>query len=467
MSIVLKDITPLRPGATVIMLSRFNNMVRTGVMNDNYSILNAILTSYSKKYREMAEINKENYVNDLCDKMTNEITLDMWYKYIDSDTIKEIQKKIRDNIIKIYRFYSGSINDAKMTTSLLELYQKLITKNKIYFDNIFTILTLKKFDKDILKNLTVTEFENDANFKQQYTKYLSSYFLLTLNELPNIDSLKKQVRTKMETLFTEFISEIIQITENSIFQSYMNKFGTKNLNISFIPYFCDYFKRNIFFINSTTRNPYNHKHLITKYNKSIILLSIINTHHFESIGTIDHHHKVTREFKTNTELIQSIIEYINEGPSNAELFEDQHTSSISDLHVDTDIDADNSKDVLETPPQPPTAPKKKTKKRSRVISKKSKKSDDKEDDQDDDVQGDDQDDDVQGDDQDDDVQGDDQDDDQDDDVPGDDQEDDVPENDQKGDVNDVDDQDNELSGSKIYQSDDSDNEYTDESDEEN
>ena len=48
-----KTIVPLKSGTTAIMLSKYSGLVRTGVLNNKYSFIHALLTSYSKKYRDM------------------------------------------------------------------------------------------------------------------------------------------------------------------------------------------------------------------------------------------------------------------------------------------------------------------------------------------------------------------------------------------------------------------------------
>ena len=372
MSIVLKKIIPLRTGTTVVMISRFNNMVRTGTIDSQSTILHCILTSYSKKYRESDDKAKEQYVHTLRTKMANEFNITKWLYDIDHKwTIIPLQKKIREIFIKIYRYQCGKINDAKLDADVLNLFSSIIVPNKDYFDSIFTIMPLKILDKGALHKIFM-EFNDELNsrdtpvdkkvridkilgYKKHFHDSLCQEFKQTLDSLPNIANLKGAVYNNMQQYFSDFITKVLDCAETSVFTAFKNEFvdTSKPIHNYLYDYFGDYFKRNIFYIDSNDREAtqLSNTKCTTKHSKSLILLYMEQSgNHFESIGTIDHKHKVTREFKTSSDLIQNIIEYIREGPSRADLF-DSYVS-----HPDTpgDTPTEPPPPATPTPPTPPT-----------------------------------------------------------------------------------------------------------------
>ena len=344
---MLKKINPIDIGSTVVMVSKYENMVRTGTIQSPSSFLNAVLTSYSKKYRSLNIQDKENYTKSLRKKLSEDIEKSYWLENLNPNfTLIPIQKKIRDTIIKLYRYHFAKINDAKLSDDVINLYNKVIKVNKDYFDSIFSILPLKVFDKEILTKI-FEDFNISIDFSgttihmtdiSKYKKYIGSQINLEfkniLDNLSNINELKKDIYDNIIKYFDNFITNVLNFSENIIFSKFCKDLSDTNnqIEVNIFNYIGNYFQRNIFFINSNSRSV----ELVDKvsttptYSNSILLLRICNNHnvHYESVGIVDHNHKITREFRTKSDLIQMIIEQ-NIKTSNADIFDRKSITSTS------------------------------------------------------------------------------------------------------------------------------------------
>ncbi len=184
----LKEIKPLPPNSTAIMVSPMENIVRTGTLNGDSSFLHALLTAYSKKYREMSEDQRLQYISELRKQISKDFSFDKWLNF-DEDNITKIKEKVRDIFIKISNFISGKIHDSKLSEDILKVVTTIVYPYKDYFESIFEIVPIKTIDKTLLPE-SYNDFDigghKKQNFKDTVTDSLSTKFKKILDETPDI-----------------------------------------------------------------------------------------------------------------------------------------------------------------------------------------------------------------------------------------------------------------------------------------
>jgi len=364
MSHNLKTIVPLKPGTTAVMVSKYNNLVRTGVSQVRSSFIHAILTSYSKKYRDMNDLAKENYVNVLRAKIGSEMTISRWLLEIDqANTITLIQNRIQKIFIKIYHYLNNKIHDSKIDMATMNIITNVIDPYKDYFQSIISIMPIKTLDKQHLdhiftnildiSSLTASENPPIEQYKAKIVNYLNTKFTEQLEKLPHIGELNKTIYKNFQQYFNKLVNSVINSAEKSTFENFKNNLISPDQEIGpyMFNFFSDYFKRNILFISSHNRKPINiAPKYKSKYSKTLILLHIdltttttsfqLNSQNtlYESIGQIDNKHRISREYKNTNEIIQLIADDLKDGPSAAEMLD----ANISNMHpytVDAGVDA--------------------------------------------------------------------------------------------------------------------------------
>ena len=288
----------LDSGKTVIFttpLSGYDNyLVRTGIIQQNNTLIHAVLTAYSKDYFYMDNKNKLEYYIKFVDSIisTNEYEEDKnnYYNY---------KLKIVDIINGIYE-KNKELSDKKLKTTI-----KQLSKNPVYdliseiipYDDILKILNI-----DNKKSLIDFSGYNDS-IKHEIKNYLNSVDVL--NEVEDKDRvvlIKKNIKLIINTIledvklyeFNNYKQNILNKADNNLISILMNKI-----------------KRDIYIINSDDKllcKPDKIQEYSNK--KALILLKINNS--YETIGLLLPENKIQREFESDNYLIKKFKTFLFE-----------------------------------------------------------------------------------------------------------------------------------------------------------
>ena len=168
MSHNFKTIVPLKSGTTAIMLSKYNNLVRTGVPLVRSSFIHAILTSYSKRYRDMNDAAKENYVNVLQVLKKNILNL----KYQESSMV--LEKDIIENLDFMSvkkKFEIIFLDPPYKERRLTSILNNIIKFNILNNDGVIIIHRHKKERDEFPENFKIIEEKNYGISKIIFGKY--------------------------------------------------------------------------------------------------------------------------------------------------------------------------------------------------------------------------------------------------------------------------------------------------------
>lgn len=343
-----KNIKPITVGTNVVMLTDFNKLARTGtIQQKDTSCLHAILTSYAKKYREMSDLDKHKYVVELRQKICKDITLDKWLKEFDHIvTIDIIHKKIKEIVIKVYKFLKHELHESKINDTIIKLIINNIQTHSEYFESIMEIMPLKTIkgylEEEFAKHSDVFDTTGKpatgkpatgvktSKYKENLISTITEHFKNNLDDIPDIKKLKDTIYKKLQEYFKEFICNVISTAENIVYNDFIKHLKNDDIWIdnNIITYLAHYFRRNIYIIDSKTRYPSFCSSNDKVYGKSIILLHIAPIFHYESIGTIDPSKRIIREFKTSADVIHNIQEILQHGTADLPRMSDIIPTSI-------------------------------------------------------------------------------------------------------------------------------------------
>jgi len=335
---------------------------------------------------------KENYVNTLRSKIGTEMSISQWLQEIDSThTIILIQNRIRKMLIKIYLNLDNKIHESKIDLAIMNIITNVITPYKEYFQTIISIMPIKHLDKKYLTYIfksICSESNGDTpncppdknshkkvmeSYKAKIKNYLNEKFTEQLNTVPGVNELNTTVYKNFQTYFNKLINVVVDSAEQSVFENFKNMLIDPEHEIEpyMFHFFSDYFKRNILFINSTDRKPIaipqtrsRTGSLDNQYTKTLILLYIKNNQTtynlYESIGLIDHKHHISREYKNSSETIQLIVDDLHDGPSPAEALDSSISNNLI-IDIAKIIDppqtlTNHPQEVLLAVTPPPTPP---------------------------------------------------------------------------------------------------------------
>jgi hypothetical protein len=286
----------LDSGKTVIFatpISGYNNhLVRTGNIQEDKSLVHAILTAYSKDYFLMDKKTKKDYYTKFIENIVD---------------IKSYEEKnenytrYKEQIIKFVEFMYADNQDELKTKNFKNIL-KQISNNPVY--DLIPEIILKEDMLDILKPSSEVGF---SKYKDEVKHSVKNY-------LDSVDVLNQVDDNKKVELIKKNIKHIISIIIDDIKTYEYNSFKNNILSqddFKLINTIMDKIKTNIYVIDSTNKLPSNFNKLENNKNsKSIILIKLDNT--YETIGLLLPKNKIQREFDSDNFLVQRINTFLFE-----------------------------------------------------------------------------------------------------------------------------------------------------------
>lgn len=288
-------------------------LVRTGTIAEGSCFFHAILHSYSKEYSMMNKKERMKLVLKLRAGLSGKIDKKSWETMGDGNIAKiPFQENILEILTSFYNFLKNQKNHIRGRNTR-RIYKNLIGSDKEkleVYQIIYEIIPLTTFEKFILpkayKNTT-----NFSNYSQVINAEIDSY--ISKNGILN------GVNSKQTKFIISAISNLINLlckeAYDSAFKNYVK--GLENIGayadnytINFI---ADRFDRDIYFLDSNTRVPYNKCDTTDtlKGRKSIIIIWI-NKDHYEIVGRLLPGNRVQREFDSDDPLIQKLKMFLLE-----------------------------------------------------------------------------------------------------------------------------------------------------------
>lgn len=308
----------LEPNITYTFTSPFeNNLVRTGTLFDGSCYFHSVLHAYSPKYRKMSLPERQTYVEDLRKTLAKQLTKERWETFGKGLVAKvSVQERVQDLLKEFYEFLDRPddfISETEPHFPIVRVIKKVIEENiklEIY-KLIKEIIPLTIFESKILPKSF-----NDCNDKvvrecpqfviNEATQHCETY----LNTISELQPRKKAYIIKN---LQKLVGEIMEEAERDAFESFKRTLNNSNewVGQDLMGYISDIFKRDIYFINASTRLPYQvGGNLEYKYRKSIVILWIEGGH-YEILGKRIGK-RVQRDFEPENEFIKKLYTFLCE-----------------------------------------------------------------------------------------------------------------------------------------------------------
>jgi hypothetical protein len=290
-----------------------NVLVRTGTLKDGSCAFHSVLHSYSKDYVRMDANDRTKFVKKLRSSMAKKIDKVKW-ESLGGGLISKIPFQENVNNI-LYNFYlcmkSDSSASSKNTKHVID---KLIGEDSTKLQYYRLLIELLPCDTVFEQNILPEAYEKTNKSTIQKCKQIviekTDNFYLNLDSVKTLDREKKEY---IRHLLSKMMSEILDEAENSAFKLYVK--GLKNVNEDVDSYtislISDKFDRDIYFLDSTTRMPYNNASSSDniKNRKSIIIMWIGGVH-YEIVGRLMPDRVIQREFEVNDPLIVKLRTFL-------------------------------------------------------------------------------------------------------------------------------------------------------------
>ena len=313
-----KNMRMLEPDSTYTFASPFEeNLVRTGTESDGSCLFYSVLHAYSPKYRKMSFPERTKYVEDLRENLAKQLTKERWETFGGGLVAKvPVQERIQDLLSEFYEFLDNPddfIRETEPHFQIIRVIKRVIGENiklEIY-KLIKEMIPLTTFEKKILPK----SFE-DCNDKivrecapfviNEATQYCEKY----LDTIPGLEPRKKAYTIQN---LQKLLGEIMEEAETGAFEEFKRTLNDSNewVGQDLMGYISDIFKRDIYFIDGSTRLPYQvGGNLELKKRKSIVILWI-GEGHYEILGKRIEK-KVKRDFEPDNEFIQKLYTFLCE-----------------------------------------------------------------------------------------------------------------------------------------------------------
>ena len=282
----------LSPNKTVIFVSEFQgdiDLVRTGNCDSDLSFLHCFMQTFSKKYFKLNEEKKEKLVIDLY----NFLVKKFWNTEINElDFFKSCLLK---NTTDFYNFISDNLDD--VGKSIGKILKKLNKKDENFKNYYKVIMELVSLDQDV-KGVVFKECETIDNV----TEY-SKTFLCKLNtHIKNKNEMKEIPEEKAEFILNvidQIFSFIFSQTEKDNYKNYKKKIRPQIvLNKNIIKYLSEKFQKDVFIIDSDTRDPLKDYFIEENIQNrsSVVFIRFQEEGKYEIVGELLKDNKVNRNF---------------------------------------------------------------------------------------------------------------------------------------------------------------------------
>ena len=285
----------LKVNETVTFFSPLDDdikFVRTGTIGDGSCCYHAVLHACSRSYARMDLDARKDYVAKLRRSISGGLNKKKWEQLSDGLVAKI---PFQENVNKILnKIYSGQ-TPSKLNKEAVSIILEMVSMSD--FEKV--ILPSAYEDADTVSDCKKSIVKQAVNFYEKLFKKMES----------NIDV--KKVDYCISTM-RKLLEIVADKAEHISYENYLNSITDTKENVD--RYTLDLISkrldRNIFFIDSKTRMPYQEGgHRQYKKRKSVILMWIADSH-YEVVGCLQENNRVQREFSFDDPLIVKIYTFL-------------------------------------------------------------------------------------------------------------------------------------------------------------
>jgi len=313
----------LEVNKSVVFYSPFEGddvLVRTGTIGEGSCLFHALLHAYSKDYAIMDRQGRMKFVRRLRASMAGKVNIESW-EDMGSGLISKIpfQENVYEILFIFYKLIGGGKPSGRSSRRVLK---KIFKDSKP--DELYKIISELLTFEEITSICLPTAYDISDNDKIEKTiEIVSETVVEFLNKKPEMCKIgvKKAEYILKNVLF--MVETVLSEAKMSAYRSYVKGLErvSEQVDTYTIQFISDRFDRDVYFIDGTSRIPYNNcpttKNI--KDRKSMFVLWV-GGNHYEIIGRLLPGNRIQREFTQDDELVKRVKTFLLEPEKIDELY---------------------------------------------------------------------------------------------------------------------------------------------------
>ena len=312
----LSKLAVLPPNKTVVFYSPVEGrdvLVRTGIIGEDNCFLHALLHAHSKDYVQLDKNERIQFVSKLRANLAEKLDKKRWEEISAGLAVQiPFQEHTRDILQDFY----NAIQKNRSSKSSKNVYKTLINQQNDSKNDLDAYqIVCELIPLDDMKNTLADAYSKFGDEKidkcksiiiAEFRKLAVRVFDGLGNELD--DTRKKYCVNKVVKMMTEITNE----ADSKAYKNYLTNLKDTTIPVDAfsIALFSDRFNRDIYFIDSKTRMPYQMVDKSSvKGRKGVILIWLGGTH-YEVVGKLLPGNRIQREFYKDDPLIKRINVFV-------------------------------------------------------------------------------------------------------------------------------------------------------------
>ena len=286
-------------------------LVRTGTIPDGTCFYHSLLHGYSKDYVSMDEKGRKKLVSRLRGSITNKVDRERWEK-LSGGVVAKIP--FQENVLTLLTdFYRHIQQDKSGRTKIVRnIIRKVMKKGD---DNTYKLvlemIPLTEFEKNILPEIyDKCAEESISTCKDKIVEGAKVFYEKMFADMGNkVDS--KRANYCVGKLVT-LIEEVVNEAEDEAFKDYITNLKDTSIVVDqyTIGLIANRFNRDIFFLDSHTRMPYQKGGVEHINERKTLILLWTGGVHYEVVGRLLPGNRIQREFSADDPLVTRIRTFL-------------------------------------------------------------------------------------------------------------------------------------------------------------
>jgi len=298
-------------------------LVRTGTIGEGSCFFHSLLHAYSKEYISMDRKGRMKFVKRLRASMAGKVDRDSW-EGIGGGLIAKIpfQENVNTILQSVYHFIENDPTSRIRGKSARSVIKKIIGEdaNKIELYKLaLEFIQLEQLEQHILPESYEECSEDNI---EDCCEQIKLNIIELLDKSDELSKAKPKKSEYIKNIIIEFFTIVLNEAVNSAFNDYV--VGLNNVSEEIDSYtiglISERFDRDIYFIDSKTRMPYqNASKENLKRRKSMIVMWTGGVH-YEIVGRLLPGNRIQREFGADDPLIDKIYSLLCEPEKVSEVY---------------------------------------------------------------------------------------------------------------------------------------------------
>ena len=324
-------------------------LVRTGTIAEGSCFFHALLHAVSSEYSGMNKSGRMKFVRKLRASLAGKVDKETWEEMGNGILSKiPFQENVHSILTNFYKFILNVNGTDKIKgKSTRRIISKFLVDDKDFdlFVILLEIVSLQTLEQDILPKA----YNATANKKIKTScKEIINQIINYLDSSSEFKSLSETQQDLIAQKMIKFITAVQHEAEKEAFEHYVKSLENVHSEIdsSTLELISNRFNRDIYFLNASTRLPYNYCPNLNIKNRRSVIILWIDDNHYEIVGRLLPGNRIQREFATDDVIIQKFKDFLfdhenflNKYPELTEYL-NKNTNNQEEQDSDSDVESD-------------------------------------------------------------------------------------------------------------------------------